>query len=167
MKKGRCLLMRSGSIVFIVLSAIAMGCLLGCNSNNVYESYYSPDMKTGWHADSVAEFVVPINDLQQKYNLFVQVRNNNDYGNSNLWVFIKTTSPSGKVANDTIECLMANQKGEWLGRGWGSLYFIHFPFQQQVRFGEKGNYTFDIRHGMRADYIKGIHDIGLRVEAVK
>ena len=158
--------MKTKQIVFLSCIVIAMAWLTGCNDSSVYESYHSPDI-SGWHADSIAAFSVPITDLQQKYDLFVQVRNNNDYANSNLWLFIETTSPSGKVVNDTLECLMANQKGEWLGRGWGSLYFIHFPFQQQIRFGETGNYTFAIRHGMRASHIKGIHDIGLRVEAVK
>lgn len=158
--------MKTKPLFVLFFFAMAITWLTSCDPNRLYESYYSPAPK-GWHNDSAAVFTVNITDIQKPYNLLVQVRNSNDYPNSNLWLFIETQSPSGKTVNDTIECQMANQNGEWMGRGWGSLYFIHFPFKKFIRFTETGEYKFSIRHGMRNNLLKGIHDIGLRVETVK
>ena len=155
--------MKTNSLFLVAVLGVALLWLTACDNKRVYESYYSPG-ESGWHSDSAAVFNVPINDIFKQYNILVQVRNNAEYPNCNLWLFIESQSPTGKIKNDTIECLLANAKGEWIGRGWGSLYFIHFPFQQNVKFQENGNYKFTIRQGMRTHELKGIHDIGIRVE---
>ncbi len=67
---------------------------------------------------------------------------------------------------DTLNFRLADDRGRWLGRGIGDLYFIRLPYKQDILFPYKGIYRFEIVQGMRTD-LEGIRDVGLRVERIK
>lgn len=134
-----------------------------CGSNDVYNSYVSLPQK-GWGIDSLAVFKANIDDATPAYDIWIMLRNENNYPYSNLWLFIDAISPNGQMTRDTLECILARPDGSWLGGGWGSLYSVQCPYRQNVHFVEPGQYTFRVIHGMRDDEIEGIHDIGLRIE---
>lgn len=145
------------------LSMVLMAALISCDSKRVYEEYASlPDQ--GWNKDSLATFVVHINDLNSRYNLYIHIRNKVNYPNSNLWIFIDVTTPSGQTFSEKLECLLADKNGKWLGRGWGSIYFSSFRYKNDMQFKELGKYTFKLTHGMRSNHLEGIQDIGMRIE---
>lgn len=149
---------RSIFILFITLLTLA-----SCDRSGVYDNYITmPD--AGWSKDSMAVFRVKIKDVDKHYNLEVNVRNQGNYENSNLWLFIDVIGPNGKTERDSIDCILADQSGKWKGTGWGNYYQLTIPFKRGVKFPEKGEYTFMFIHGMRADKVSGIRDIGLRVE---
>ena len=151
-----------GKGVFFILFAILLT-LASCDNKAVSDSYVTIPT-TGWDKDSMAVFRVKIKDIGRHYNLFVNVRNEGDYENSNLYLFIDAIGPSGKVERDTVNCLLAEQSGKWRGAGWGNYYQLTQLYKKGVKFPEKGEYTFRFIHGMRADKISGIRDVGLRVE---
>jgi gliding motility-associated lipoprotein GldH len=150
--------------MFFVM-AVALATLTSCDNNRVYESYVSVP-ESGWDKDSVMVFTFEVDKLDQSYDLAINIRNKVDYPNSNLWLFLEIENPSGKVERGKIECILAANNGKWLGKGWGSLYFVRVPFKQQVRFAEEGTYRFRIRQGMRAEVLKGIYSVGLRIDKV-
>ena len=49
----------------------------------------------------------------------------------------------------------------WLFAADGSVSF------SPLEFTEAGTYTYTLRHGMRTDPLRGIHDIGMRVEKLE
>jgi gliding motility-associated lipoprotein GldH len=144
-----------GIIVLIMLAA--------CDSNRVYEEYKTID-PGGWHKDSVASFNVEINEAEPGYNLYINIRNQGNYPNSNIWLFLDIESPDGQMVTDTVEYILAEKTGKWRGSGIGDLFDNQFLYRQNVRFEKSGEYQFFIRQGMRAEQLKGIHDIGLRIE---
>jgi gliding motility-associated lipoprotein GldH len=77
---------------------------------------------------------------------------------------VKTTFPNGKFSTDTLECILADEKGKWLGKGLGDIYDNQIPFKRNVRFPQAGTYVFEIQQGMRSDNIPLIMDVGLRIE---
>jgi gliding motility-associated lipoprotein GldH len=149
-----------------VLGLMAVICVVifaSCDRNRVFDAYV-PVPDKGWSKDSMAYFVVDVPSIEQSMNLYINIRNTPQYTNSNLWLFIDVKSPSGKLERDTIECILADVQGKWLGKGWGSLYHLKAPYMRSVKFAEHGKYEFKISHGMRSPELKGIQDIGLRVE---
>ena len=44
---------------------------------------------------------------------------------------------------------------------------MNVPYQQGVKFAEKGEYIFRIVHGMREEELSGIHNIGLCVSEAR
>jgi len=79
-------------------------------------------------------------------------------------LFIKTVFPNGKFSNDTLECVLADEKGKWLGTGLGDIYDNQIPFKRNVRFPMAGTYRFEIEQGMRTETVPLIMDVGLRIE---
>jgi len=118
----------------------------------------------GWNKDSVLGFSFTVTDTMQNYNLLVGIRNQATYPYRNLWLFIKTTAPDKRYLVDTVEIFLATPDGRWYGKGWGDIFTASLPYKQRVRFQAIGNYSLSVTQGMREDYLKGIVDVGLRVE---
>lgn len=139
--------------------------VVSCTDGNVVYDEYVSLAKANWDKDSLAVFRTDIQDSTSLYDVFVQVRNDNDYAFANLWLFVDVVSPDGRMRRDTLECILANPDGSWLGGGWGSLYSMRCPYMSAVKFSRPGAYTFRFTQGMRKDQLVGIHDIGLLIES--
>ena len=141
----------------VILTAAASSC---ANNDEIFNSFATIP-ENGWNADSLAVFRPTITDAQQNFDILIQVRNDNSYAFSNLWLFIDVISPSGNVERDTLECTLARTDGKWLGSGWGSLYTQQCPYKTNTRFPTPGPYTFRLIQGMRTEQLTGLHDVGI------
>jgi gliding motility-associated lipoprotein GldH len=120
-----------------------------------------------WDVKDPKTFTVNIQDTLTPYNFYINVRNADSYGFSNLYIFLKTTFPNGKFSHDTLECTLANPEGRWLGKGLGDIWDNQIPFKRGKRFPLKGTYVFTFEQGMRQPKLPQIMDIGLRIEKAK
>lgn len=153
--------MKKGTTYFLILIAVAT--ITSCDNNRIFEK--NEDIpESGWEMEDIKKFEVEIKDPSTPANFYVNVRNADGYPYSNLFLFIKTTFPNGKFANDTLECMLADINGKWLGKGIGDIYDNQIPFKRNTRFPMPGIYTFEIQHGMRVKNVPLIMDIGLRIE---
>jgi gliding motility-associated lipoprotein GldH len=139
---------------------------ISCDSKRVFEENKEIS-DVIWDANEKISFEVPITDTTTPNNLFINVRNADDYPYSNLYLFITTTFPNGKLSKDTLECILADDQGNWLGSGLGDLWDNQIPFKKNVRFPVSGKYTFEIEQAMRKDKLPLIVDVGLRIEKHK
>ena len=56
--------------------------------------------------------------------------------------------------------------GKWLGNGIGETKQVIMPFKKEALFfNKKGNYIFEVQHGMRDTILKGVTEVGLEVFA--
>ncbi len=158
--KEKMTVIKRNSILIAVLLAIVF---ISCDNNVVFDQYVTiPD--GGWSKDSMAVFKAEIPSVQQAYNVYINIRNRSEYPNSNLWLFVDVMSPSGKVMQQKVDCILADDNGRWLGSGWGDLFHVTVPYQMGIKFAEQGEYTIKIVQGMRTDDLTGIHNIGIRIE---
>lgn len=140
--------------------------LMACDQKQIFDSYSEIGSK-GWHQDSVLNFNFSIADTVAAHNLYVNIRNKGNYSNSNLWLFMNIDSPDGSRVSDTVEFTLADPTGRWLGSGLGDLHDNRIIYRSNVFFPKTGEYSFSIRHGMRDEILKGIRDVGIRVEKIK
>ncbi len=148
---------------FLICMASCFFVLHACQSNCIYNEYKEiPNYK--WKMDNVLKFEIDIADTTAIYNLDFGIRNTGVYPYSNIWFFVTKTSPKGIVFNDKFEGTLANEKGEWLGSGFGNIYDLNIPYQQKISFLELGTYSFEIVHGMRDLELKGVANVGLKLE---
>lgn len=133
-----------------------------CDRQALYDQYQAID-NTTWKKNKEYYFSFHIDDISIPYNLTFEVRNNNMYPYQNLWIFCNEEQPIGPLKRDTVECLLADEFGKWYGHGI-SLFQSSFPVRTNYTFPHKGMYTFSFRQGMRDDALKGIQEIGFRVE---
>lgn len=155
---------------FLALIALAL-LLVSCNSNVVYSD--SKALPGYWEMDEKIEFVIPQLDSLKKYDLFVSVRNTNDYPFNNLFLIIRMDFPHGMTITDTLEYKMAYPNGEWLGEGIGSIKESKLWYKENVSFVELGNYNITITQAVRNNgevggvtKLEGITDVGFSIEEV-
>lgn len=147
----------------ILLMLLFASLVAACDRSRVFEENRAIE-KGIWNNTVKVPFEATIADTNLAYNVYLNVRNSLDYPYSNLYLFLETRFPDGRIARDTIDCMLADYDGRWLGSGMGSLRYNRYLFQQGVRFPEKGNYRFELEQAMRLNDLTGIHDIGIRIE---
>lgn len=133
-----------------------------CDQPALYDQYQAID-NTTWEKDKEYYFSFYVDDISTSYNLMLQVRNNNMYPYQNLWLFCSEEQPIGPLKRDTIECVLADEFGKWHGHGI-SLFQSSFPIRTNYKFEHSGMYTFSFRQGMRDSTLRGIQEIGFRLE---
>jgi gliding motility-associated lipoprotein GldH len=140
--------------------------LVSCNKKVVYTNS-QPMPQELWKLMDVVSFKVPITDSLSSNNVNITIRNGSSYPFRNIFLFVSTTSPEGKKITDTLQYNLADEKGKWIGRGFGDIHELNLPYKSNVFFPLKGIYEFKIQHGMRIENLKGVYDIGLRIERIK
>lgn len=146
---------------------LAMLALTGssCTKRTVYSQYQTID-RMEWNKEQEFYFTFMIEDARPSYDIMVEVRHSSRYPYQNLWLFYSEEPPVGDIRRDTMECVLADEFGQWLGDGIALLH-PQFPVHAGYRFPMAGQYTYSFRQGMRNDTLVGIQAIALRVEKVR
>lgn len=156
----------------VQLSALTLVLLLGaaCDRNVVYTEFERFDEATGWAKSHQPTFTYDNKDTSQLYDIYINVRNAESYPFRNLFMFLHTTDPKGVKTSDTIECVLADEKGKWLGSGIGDLYDNSIIYKKNTRFRHLGPYKFAYEQAMRygdknvIDPLPLILDVGITIE---
>lgn len=148
-------------IILLILTSI----FFSCDRNKVYEDYIEIDDYV-WKNDNNIKFEFNIEDTIPLYNIYINVRHASLYQYSNLWLFVKSSAPNGARKIDTVECVLLNQEGKWIGDGLGDIWDLQRPWKLNVRFNHTGKYRIEYEQAMRVESLPGIMDMGLRVEKV-
>lgn len=156
-------ILRKRSLRFTIVGTVVFLLLTACNKNVVY-SKYQTFKENEWFAKDKAIFDVDITDTQSLTNISLMIRHADGYPFSNLFLFVKTKYPDGKILSDTMEIILATQKGEWQGSGAGDIYDLKVPIKKNVRFVLPGKYEFSFEQGMRVDPLPLIMDLGFEIE---
>ncbi len=140
----------------ILLFTVACG-----HSNTVYHSFQTIE-KEGWGKNDTLFFFVPIADTSLTLQSFIDVRNLNTYPYQDLYLTVSHNLKGYfQWETDTLTFRIANEKGKWLGDGWGSLYQL--SMQLTTGKAKRPYITFKIIPAMRDKLLIGIHDIGLKI----
>ena len=152
----------------LFVGIIILFAFIACDNNRVFEQNVSFEGEQ-WHKDSTIIFEVPIADTLAVYNVYFNNRINGKYGYKyqNMYVFIDTYLPYNNHMRDTLECILADNKGKWLGKGFGSIWSNQIPYKTNIRFPYAGTYKFVIEQAMRDTVLQHVVDAGLRIEKAK
>ncbi|WP_046746095.1 gliding motility lipoprotein GldH [Kordia zhangzhouensis] len=153
------------AFLLCILSTVV---LISCDGKRIYDEYASVD--NSWNKETSLSFKFQQPDTINKYNLFINVRNTNEYEFRNLFLIVHMNFPNGNVVSDTLEYEMAAPNGEWLGAGV-STKESKLWYKENVRFPEEGTYEVNIQQAMRkinepkgVQSLKGISEVGFRIE---
>ena len=133
-----------------------------CTGTNFFSEFHSfPQSK--WNQSEIIRLEVPVADVSKHYDVYLEIRNNNQYSFRNLWLFIDVKMADGTVRNDTISIPLADIYGKWFGTGIGT-YSLAYLYKSDFQYPEAGTYVYTIRQGMRSEVLNGISEVGLRIE---
>lgn len=136
--------------------------LPSCDSNRIYEENI-PVEKNTWHADDIKTFAFDITDTTSGLDLYINLRTTTDYPYSNLFIFLYSHYPNGYTDKDTLEFILAQPDGKWLGESSGTVVENQILISRGGRFPVAGKYTFKIQQAMREEELGEIIDVGFRV----
>ena len=148
---------------FLLISFLIILFLSSCDLNRVFDENYSFE-NANWDRNKIVSFKIEISDTISQNQFFINIRNTTDYKYSNLYLFITTQLPDGNISKDTIECILADINGKWLGNGLSKLKENNILLKNNLVFPEKGSYIFEFEQAMRVEILQGIADIGIRIE---
>ncbi|GGF27431.1 gliding motility lipoprotein GldH [Flavobacterium limi] len=156
--------MRIKNSGILLLAAIL---LFSCDKKRVFDEYKS--VGSAWHKDSIVTFDLPVLDSTKRYDLFVNVRDNNNYPFNNLFLIVAIEMPNGFTKVDTLEYQMANPDGTLLGNGFSDIKESKLYLKENVKF--RGKYKVHIKQAVRqsgkipgVQELEGITDVGFRIE---
>ena len=154
----------------IVLLFLATILFASCDSNSVFDEYIALP-NSSWNKKNTIQFAFPVNDSIGKKNLYINLRNNKDYGYSNLFLITQMDFPDGQIIVDTLEYDMADVTGKFLGQGFSDIKENKLFYKENITFPRTGDYTFKVRQAMRKngeiegiEELEGITHVGFRIE---
>lgn len=147
--------------------------LFSCDEKRVFDQYKSFD--GAWHKDTIVSFDFDPGDTVAAYNLFINIRNNNNYPYNNLFLIVEMQQPGTNVTKvDTLEYAMAYPDGTLMGEGFAGVKESKLWYKQNVKFPKPGSYKFSIGQAVReagkitgVEELEGITEVGFRIEATE
>lgn len=145
---------------------------MSCDKDRVFDEY--KNINGSWKKTDTINFSFEQNDTINPFNLFLNVRSNNDYSYNNLYLIVSLKQPDNLVKTDTLEYLMANPDGSLMGEGFSDVKESKLWYQEGFVFKKQGKYNISILQAVRetgevagVQALKGITDIGFRIEKTK
>ena len=156
----------------IIALFIVIVFFISCDEKRVFDEYKGLNGK--WEKDSIIRFTFNPNDTIHPYNLFLNIRNNNDYPFRNLFLTVTMKQPDSLVKIDTLQYAMVNADGSLMGEGFSDVKESKLWYQENFVFKQKGEYTIEIQQALRetgsvsgVEELKGVTDVGFRIEKTK
>ena len=147
--------------------------ICSCNDAIVFSEYRTTN-DGKWDKSNTMEFTFSDMDTLQQHNLFINIRNDNGFPYSNLFLITELEYPNGKVERDTLEYEMAAPDGSWLGKNSGSVSENKLWYKENIVLPFRGVYKVGISHAMRKNgsvegvvNLEGVTDVGFQIEKSK
>lgn len=137
--------------------------LASCDAKRVFEKNIALQ-DAEWNYLEKPVFEVEIKDTQALYNLHVNFRYEAEYPYNNIFFLLNTYAPDSAVNSERVECVLFDNYGLPKGKGLGDMFFVQYKIRSKMRFPKPGQYHFILEQNMRTDHLKGVHDVGLRLE---
>lgn len=156
------------SILFIITA----GLFISCDKKRVFDEYQS--VGSAWNLKKEVVFELPKIDTLKKYNLFINLRANDDYQFNNLFLIVSLEQPNGLTKVDTLEYQMADTEGALLGDGFSDIKESKLYYKENVKFKAAENNKIHIKQAVRqtgkivgVQDLEGITEVGFRIESLE
>ncbi|MFL2575509.1 MAG: gliding motility lipoprotein GldH [Flavobacteriales bacterium] len=147
-------------IIFGLFSLFLLTC---CNTNT--ESTYKIFEENSWNSDSIITLNQTVVDSTTRHNLYLKIRHSTDFEYQNIFLFIDF-----QETRDTIEVILSEKNGKWLGKGVGDVKEVEHCFAKDITFSSKKTSIVNIEQAMRygdqpvITNLKGIIALGLKIK---
>lgn len=156
----------------LFLLIITLVLVTSCDKKRVFDEYKT--VGTAWDKDSIVAFDFKQEDTAKLYNLFINLRANQAYQFSNLYLIVSMKRPGGLTKVDTLQYQMTNPDGSLLGEGFSDIKESKLFYKENLRFDTIGDYTIKIQQAVRQtgkiegiQTLEGITEVGFRIETTE
>lgn len=149
----------------ILVLGILFSALTACT--NPSEFFSMVETAPFWKANSPVSFEIAVNDVNQAYNIYCDIRYSADYNWSRFFTLYQVKDSVGRSLDSLLleYYLFDPVTGKPLGSsGIGDLYEKEFLIRKEFRFPFQGKFQFTLNQMMRVDSLEGIRSAGIRME---
>jgi gliding motility-associated lipoprotein GldH len=147
--------MKNISLIFLFLAAGIISC------NEVYSEWEKESFTTlSWKPDQPIKFYPEIEDATKKYVLTLGIRHLYGTKLGKITVTVTRISPSGKQDARNYTLNWTNESGKSLASCAGNMCDFELAVDEDLRFSEKGTYTFIVTPVAESGRISGIMEFG-------
>jgi gliding motility-associated lipoprotein GldH len=154
--------------IFLLVLILMFSC------DNIIEfNQYKTLENSFWKSGEKITFAFEVKDTILPKNLYINIRNNNDYEFSNLYIITELKFPNNTLVIDTLQYEMADISGMFLGNGFSEIKENKLFYKEHKVFPVSGKYVLNIRHAMRKngevnaiENLNGIQDVGFSIEKI-
>lgn len=152
---------------YIVLIIIVYALNACTRLHTTYHAYHTFE-KEVWDKRDTVWLQLHLNDsITKDSEVLVVIRNTTAYQYQFIHTSIIYNLPDSTIWQaDSTSLRIANQRGDWLGDGFGKLHQQTIPISELSTI-PPGNYTFKVSHTMEKDTIVGVKDIGVLIQKKK
>lgn len=147
------------TVPLIILLAVLV--CSSCDRNMVFDEFQRIEEGV-WGWDDPVGFTFHMDDTVGLHDFLVQLRHSTEYPLSNLYMFVHIAGPSGQAMTDTINFILAEKSGEWIGKGVGNIREIGYLYRKNTVFPDTGSYTIFIEQAMRLPEVP-VSEVGVRI----
>ncbi len=144
---------------------------VGCSSSG--EQLYFESFEDGWGQKNVLAFNFDNQTVSESVNMFLYIRNSEDYPFANIHLITDLIDPLGTTTTDTLTYRLAAPDGRWLGKGLLTKE-SKLWYKEKLALPYIGTYKIRVRHAMRhnedeaaLETLDGIVGVGVGVEKVE
>lgn len=164
----RLLLIKNKAIIGVILFCFT---LVSCEKDQhvVFDQYIQTQGQ--WNKNDIMTYVYKAQDTLSKHDMYMNVRANQSYPYSNMFVIFKLYQPDSSIIVDTLQYQMADSEGLLIGSGFSDIKESKLFLKENYIFPSSGTYKFTLEHAVRAlgevdkkDQLPGISEVGFRIE---
>ena len=152
--------------IYILFSLV----IFSCDSNVEFLKYNS--VNGVWHKDALQEFSFELNETNE-YNTFVNLRINEEYKFSNIFLITTLKDSLNILSKDTLQFKLADKSGKFVGKKRINLVDNKLLHKKQLKLEGNKKYFISIEHAMRVinkvgglENLQGVTDIGYKIEKI-
>ena len=152
--------------IYILFSLV----IFSCDSNVEFLKYNS--VNGVWHKDALQEFSFELNETNE-YNTFVNLRINEEYKFSNIFLITTLKDSLNILSKDTLQFKLADKSGKFIGKKRINLVDNKLLHKKQLKLEGNKKYFISIEHAMRVinkvgglENLQGVTDIGYKIEKI-
>tara|TARA_B100000700_G_C15042790_1_gene856200 strand:- start:1668 stop:2138 length:471 start_codon:yes stop_codon:yes gene_type:complete len=144
---------------------IILSVIYSCKSaSNEYYSF----PKSTWDSKKIIQFDITTKDSLQQQTTNISIRHNTSYKYQNIIFLLHHSFKEKAMSIDTIELLLAQDDGRWIGTGKGNIREFSTTVLPNKTY-QNGLHTFSLELAMRdntsieLEKLQGISDISLQL----
>ena len=156
----------------VLIFLLVLILMISCDDISEFNQYKTLE-NSSWNSGDRIDFIFEVKDTISPKNLFVNIRNNNDYEFSNLYIITELKFPNNSLVIDTLQYEMTDTSGKFLGNGFSEIKENKLLYKERKVFPVSGTYILNVRQAMRKngevntiENLKGVQDVGFSIEKI-
>lgn len=146
--------------ICICILFLLLGCT-ACNYPSTLEKYKTLANET-WERDSNYKFEFNI-PQPGNYHISTCIRHTTDYKQKNISCYLTILHQRVEMDKENSDIIIVDNNGRWVGQGLTGLKTVVQPIDRIFHFDSTGVYTVEIKHRMKDKQLKGIKNIGIKM----